>query len=299
MSEVNSSTLSVTGEIGSFATVAGPIVQNQLAAAISVFRTIGHQYLQLLDVVSNIAGPNLVPTGTPPVHTAGSYALQTWNFTASSEVSGSLTGWSAANDPVDSPWRSVSARAAGAPSIFLDRIIYGPFTGRSFDTVPSRIMQNGQQSGDQSLVAAALRAATPDAFGVNLNPYVTAVGGVKIQIFSGAEGQKSAIMTVNDFVANVARPLMEAYQVVLEKLHGRLKASEASSAAQESALWAALNTVTPDATQKMYEKLEILRTGDGRPVYSPPTAVHAARDTLVAGVVECLQRFPVVNSLAK
>jgi len=289
---LNTSTLSVSVEANSFSGWAGPIVANQLPAAIVAYRVIAHQYIQLLDILSMIAGPSMTPLGTPVVHSSRECGLITWNWTANPTVAADVVGWSASADPIDSLWRSTSSRAANAPSVFLDRTIFGPFTGYPATAAPALMMQNGVTSG----------AVVPWNSGVHMdhlpNPRVAAVEGVKIQIFTGVSGQASGVCTVKEFTADIARPLLEAYQAVVEKLYGRLKSTTASSAAVELDMWRALNTVTPDATRRMYEKLEVLRTPIGKPQFSPARQEHVLRDKLVAGVLQVMFDFPNVPSIA-
>lgn len=294
---LNTSTLSTSVEAGSFSAWAGPIVANQLDAAISSYRVIAHQYIQLLDVVSNIAGPAMVPTGTPRVHgtgpiSGGADGIVTWNWTASPDVAGDMNGWNAYADPIDSPWRYTSSRAANAPSVFLDRRIYGPYTGYLEVGAPTTMMQNGVLSG----------VVVPHAIYYNpttLHARVRAVNNVKIQIFTGVDGSYQGVCTVEEFVRDIARPLLEAYQSVVEKMYSRLKATTAPDGSTQRSLWATLNIVTPDATRRMYEKLEVLRTPDGQPLFSPARQVHTLRDHLVRGVIDVMFDYPVVSALSR
>ena len=292
---LNTSTLSVSVESGSFSGFGGPIVSNQVASAIAAYRTIGHQYIQLLDIVSNIAGPNLVPVGNPVVHTNREAALHTWNFTSSPTIPADVVGWSAGPDPIDSPWRDISARASNAPSVFLDRKIFGPFTGQPSTPAPALMGQNGAMF-PANIVPSPLSSSAAAFYGKE--PRIEAVKGVKVQIFTGVTGNVSGICTVGEFTTDVARPLLEAYQTVLEKMYARLKCTDATDEAERSLLWATLNAVTPDATRRMYEKLEVLRNAYGFPIYSPATATHVLRDKLVGGVISVMFDFPVVSSLA-
>lgn len=290
---LNTSTLSVSVEAGSFGAWAGPIVQNQLAAAIAAYKVIAHQYIQLLDVVSMIAGPAMTPVGAAAAHASRETGLITWNFTADPAVAAEVAGWTAGADPIDSAWRDISSRAANAPSVFLDRKIYGPYTGTPGAGSPSIVMQHGVASG----------AVIPWPSGIHqhhlINARVNAVKKVKIQVFTGTTGQASGVCTVEEFVNDVARPLLEAYQAVVEKMYARLKATTASDGAVQSTLWAALNTVTPDATRRMYEKLEVLRDPAGFPLFSPARQEHALRDKLVGGVISVMFDFPVVTALSQ
>lgn len=267
MSLKNQAALSAAAQMGSYGTRQGPLKPADVAGALVAYGLIASQYVQMLDLVSQIAGPALTPVGAPP---AAPLAVVTVNATHNLLSAGDM-----AVAPSQSSVRMVSTRAGVTPYMFIDRAISAPITMLTSGTMPALILNGNALAVPTYVGATAL---------------FNNVMASRVEIFAGTNpvGQ---VTTWGAFITNVARPVLDAYQAQLRLMFNRLRATQAANAAQESAIWLALHGVTPDSTQIMLDQLKVLRDPAGNPLYLPATQNHSVRDTLLLSVLAINQQF--------
>lgn len=256
----NSAALSAAAHAASYATRQGPLLTANVPAAITALGKMANQYVQLLDIVSQLAGPSLTPIGAPPAAPA---AIVTCNVTHDALSVGDASG-----APSVSTARMLSSRAGATPFIFLDRAVSNPVTLITTGSIPAFTL-NG------NVIPTGLYSAATGLF--------TNVLNTRVEIFTG-DSAVSAVVPWGTFIANVAGPLLKTYQTQYELLYNRLRAT-ALATADRSAAWLALSGVTPDVTQNMLDQLRVLRDPAGNPIYLPPAQVSAVRDQLITNVL--------------
>lgn len=265
----NGAALSAAVQEGSFVTRQGPLRADGALAALNTYAEMARQYTQLLDIVSQFAGPSLTPQGSPPAAPA---ALVTVNVTHDQ-----LPGPDVGVLPSLSSMKMTSARAGIYPTFFMDRSVSNPLTVLTTGNIPQFTL-NGINVGNKTYAAAATAEMT----------YAL---GVRCEIRAG-EPTITEVVTWGSFITNIAGPLMNAYQANLQLLFNRIRATYYAVAADRRRQWIALNGVTPDATQQMLDQLRVLRDPAGNPLYIPPAQASTARDNLIGAVVDMNLQYP-------
>lgn len=240
----------------------GPLRAADLSLALIAVSRMNQQYIELLDLVSQLAGPSLTPMGSPPAAPA---AIVTCNITHNSLLSENV-----GVDPSLSTQAMASQRVPipALPSIWLDRAISNPVTILTTGSLPA-FSPNGVTLASDTYANSTSRFAN--------------VMNARMEIRSGG-GTVRVITTWGSFVVNVATPLLNTYQSQIQLLTNRIRATTLP-AGQASVIWTTLSGITPESTQLMLDQLRVLRDPSGNPIYIPPAQYHDNRDILIGAVV--------------